>query len=214
MKEIMVKFYYTPGSISLAVHIMLEMSGLEYESVAIDFSQKQQRSESFLAINPLGRVPALETEQGVITEALAILNYIDARIQSAAVDSAYIAPKSAYITAQVDAFNAFMASTVHVTHAHLWRSERWVDSESAKADMAQRVPQNLIDQFSLIEEHWLMGDWVQGAQLTSSDLYLFTISRWLKADGVEIQQFSKVHAHLLRMEQLKPVAFILNTYYS
>jgi glutathione S-transferase len=210
----MVKFYYAPGSISLAVHIMLEMSGLEYESIAIDFSQKQQRSESFLAINPLGRVPALETEHGVISEALAILNYIDARVQSTAVDSQYIAAKSVYLTAQVDAFNAFMASTVHVAHAHLWRAERWVDSESAKEDMAHKVPQNLIDHFSLIEEHWLMGDWVQGGQLTSSDLYLFTISRWLKADGVEIAQFKKVHAHFLRMAQLKPVETILNTYYS
>jgi len=209
-----VKFYYAPGSISLAVHIMLEMSGLEYESVVIDFSQKQQRSESFLAINPLGRVPALETEQGVITEALAILNYIDGRVQSAAIDSKYIAEKSAFLTAQVDSFNAFMASTVHVSHAHLWRAERWVDNEPSKADMAHRVPQNLIDQFSLIEEHWLMGDWVQGSKLTSSDLYLFTISRWLKADGVEIEQFSKVHAHFLRMAQLKPVEYILNTYYS
>jgi len=193
---------------------MLEMSGLEYESVAIDFSQKQQRSESFLAINPLGRVPALETEQGVITEALAILNYIDGRVQSAAIDSKYIAEKSAFLTAQVDSFNAFMASTVHVSHAHLWRAERWVDNEPSKADMAHRVPQNLIDQFSLIEEHWLMGDWVQGSKLTSSDLYLFTISRWLKADGVEIEQFSKVHSHFLRMAQLKPVEYILNTYYS
>jgi len=192
---------------------MLEMSGLEYQAIRIDFSQEQQRSDAFLALNPLGRVPALEVPEGVITEALAILNYIDARAQCEGLSSPFFQAKTPYLAAQVDAFNAFMASTVHVTHAHLWRAGRWVESAQAKSEMAEKVPLNMAEHFRLIENHWYQGPWLHGQQFTSSDLYLFTVASWLKGDGVEISQFEKIQAHFLKMQQLNSVDLIVSNYH-
>ena len=204
------KFYYTPGTISLAVHIALEMSAANYRAIRIDFSTQEQRSDDFLALNPLGRVPALVTEHGVLTEAPAILNYLAAEYPQAK----FAALQDNFQKAKVDSFNAYMCSTVHVAHAHLWRGERWADSASAREAMAQKVPANMTDCFDLIENFWLQGPWVQGEHFSSSDLYLFVVSRWLSGDNVELIQFPKVYAHQQKMLQLTEVQALLKGLYA
>lgn len=211
-------YYYSPGSIALAPHIALLMSAVEFASVAVDFSQAQQKSIEYLAINPLGRVPALIVEEKgenpvVITEASALLRYIltldlagDCLLKGS-VDL------PALMQARVDSFNSYLSSTVHVTHAHMRRAERWVDSEQAMQEMAGKVPANLIAQFSLIEDHWFVGPWLHGDIFTISDIYLFVITRWLAGDGVDGAQFKKVHQHYQKMMALEQVNELLNGLY-
>lgn len=69
-------FYFSPGSCALASHIALAESGLPYQVKKLNFAEGEQRSEAYLAINPKGRVPALVTDKGVVTETVAILGYI------------------------------------------------------------------------------------------------------------------------------------------
>ncbi|EPJ50831.1 MAG: glutathione S-transferase domain-containing protein [Osedax symbiont Rs2] len=204
------KFYYTPGTISLAVHIALEMSAADYQAIAIDFSTQEQRSDEFLALNPLGRVPALVTEDGVLTEAPAILNYLAAEYPQAQFATA----QDNFLKAKIDSFNSYMCSTVHVAHAHLWRGGGWGDSSSAKDAMAQKVPENMTDCFNLIENSWLQGPWVQGEKFSSSDLYLFVVSRWLSGDSVDLLQFENVNAHQQKMLQLPEVQALLKGLYA
>ena len=69
----MLKLFYSPGSCALASHIVLEEAGAPYETIRIDFDTAEQHSADFLAINPKGRVPALVTERGILSETPAIL---------------------------------------------------------------------------------------------------------------------------------------------
>jgi glutathione S-transferase len=208
-------YYYSPGSVALAPHIALLMSGVYFTSIAVDFSLAQQKSIEYLAINPLGRVPALIVEEKgknpvVITEASALLRYIltlDLADDCLLKDSANL---PALMQARVDAFNSYLSSTVHVTHAHMRRAERWVDSEQAMQEMARKVPANLIDQFALIENHWFVGPWLHGDIFTVSDIYLFVMTHWLAGDGVEAAQFEKVYQHYQKMMALKQVSELLS----
>ena len=68
----MLKLYYAPGTCALASHIALEEAGSGYTAERIDFKANQQNSAEYLAINPKGRVPALVTDRGVLTETPAI----------------------------------------------------------------------------------------------------------------------------------------------
>ncbi|MEH6444103.1 MAG: glutathione S-transferase family protein [Oceanospirillaceae bacterium] len=208
------KLYYTPGTISLAVHIALEMSGEKYQSIAIDFSKSEQKSATFLALNPLGRVPALVTAQGVITEALAILNYIVAQGVKNHSELAASSQCGNFFQAKVDSFNSYMSSTVHVGHAHLRRPERWVDNESSKVDMAKKTPRNITEYYNIIENDLFVGPWVHGEQFSSSDIYLFVVTRWLLGDGVDPQQFKKVYIHFEKMSEMKEVKELLVGYYA
>jgi glutathione S-transferase len=72
----MFKLYYAPGTCALATHIALEEVGASYEAVLVDFRSQGQRSPAYLAINPKGRVPALMTENGILTETPALLCFV------------------------------------------------------------------------------------------------------------------------------------------
>ncbi|MDO9059179.1 MAG: glutathione S-transferase N-terminal domain-containing protein, partial [Bradyrhizobium sp.] len=72
----MFKLYYAPGTCALASHIALEEAGATYTTERIDFKSNQQNSAEYLAVNPKGRVPALVTDRGVLTETPAMLAFI------------------------------------------------------------------------------------------------------------------------------------------
>ena len=75
----MMKLYYAPGTISIAVAIGLEEAGLDYEAVKVDFASAEQTKPTYLKLNPKGRVPALITDSGTtLTETGALLEYVAA----------------------------------------------------------------------------------------------------------------------------------------
>ena len=61
----------------------------------------------------------------------------------------------------------------------------------------------------MIEEEMLIGPWVMGRDYSIADIYLFTISRWLEADGVDIRSFPRVIDHRQRMTELPVVSLVL-----
>jgi glutathione S-transferase len=194
----MLTFYYAPGTCALAAHLALEFSGAAYEAKRLDFKQQQQRTPEYLKINPKGRVPALVTERGVLTETPALLQYIAQAFPQAA-----LAPvDDAFLLAKANEFNSFLCSTVHVNHAHKGRGYRWVepDDTAALEAMKKKVPQTMAESFTLIEEQMLKGPWVLGERFGTSDMYLYTLSRWLEGDGVDVKRFPKVADHMRRME--------------
>lgn len=187
--------YYTPHSVALASHIALEHAGAEYEARRVDFATGQQRSPEYLRLNPKGRVPTLVTERGLLTETPAILIYIAQRFPAAGL----AALDDPYALAQVQSFNSYLCSTVHVAHAHGMRGQRWADDPAAIAAMKKKAPQVLAECFALIESEMLQGPWVMGSLYTVADMYLFTIAQWLEADGVDVTRFPKVMDHRRRM---------------
>ena len=157
----MLKLYYAPGTCALASHIALEEAGAAYTTERLDFKSNQQNSPEYLAINPKGRVPALVTDRGILTETPAMLAFI-----AQSFPKAKLAPlDDAFAFAQVQSFNSYLCSTVHVAHAHKGRGYRWATEESSFADMKRKVPQTVGACFALIERDMLKGPWVMGEQL-------------------------------------------------
>jgi glutathione S-transferase len=199
------KFYYAPISCSLASHIALEQAGAKYEAERVDFTRNAQRSAEYLEVNPKGRVPALVTEHGVLTETLAILTFV-----AQSFPEARLAPfDDAWAFARMQSFNSYLASTVHVAHAHRMRGKRWVDDPDAILKMQDKVAENVGECFDLIERELFGSPWVLGEQYSVSDPYLFTISRWLESDGVDPSRFPKVLAHRERMAELPAAKKVL-----
>lgn len=207
----MLKLFYTPHTCALASHIALEEVGAEYETALIDFQTSQQRSPDYLAINPKGRVPSLVTDRGVLMETPAILAFIAQSFPRAG-----LAPlEDPFAFAQVQAFNSYLCSTVHVAHAHRMRGYRWADDPAAIAEMQRKAPQAVAQCFGLIEREMLRGPWVMGNDYTICDPYLFTLAQWLEADGVDPARLPKVREHRQRMSDrpavLRAVAAELGT---
>jgi len=193
----MIKLFYAPHTCSLASHIALEEAGAAYTTVRVDFASNGQRQPEYLAINPKGRVPALATDSGILTETPAILAFIAQSFPNAG-----LAPfDDPFAFAQVQAFNSYLCSTVHVAHAHRMRGQRWADDPAAIAAMQRKVPQSVGACFELIERDMLKGPWVMGDAYTICDPYLFTLSGWLEGDGVDLTKLPRVMDHHRRMSQ-------------
>jgi glutathione S-transferase len=197
MRIAMLKLYFATGTCALASHIALAEAGADYTVERIDFKTNQQNSPDYLAINPKGRVPALATERGILTETPAILAFIAQSFPKAG-----LAPvDDALAFAQVQSFNSYLCSTVHVAHAHRVRGSRWASEETSFADMKRKVPETMGACFALIESKMLKGPWVMGEQYTICDPYLYTIAGWLAGDGVEIAKFPKLADHYRGMAE-------------
>ena len=193
----MIKMFYAPHTCSLASHIALEDAGAEYSTVRIDFAANDQRKPEYLAINPKGRVPALVTDNGILTETPAILAFI-----AQSFPRARLAPlDEPFAFAEVQAFNSYLCSTLHVAHSHRMRGHRWADDPAAIAAMQRKVPESVGSCYELIEDKMLRGPWVMGTTYTICDPYLFTLAQWLEQDGVNPSRLPKVMDHRGRMSQ-------------
>ena len=201
----MLKLFYAVGSCALASHIALEEAGAEYEAVRLDFAAGDQRKPEYLKINPKGRVPALITDSGILTETPAILAYVAQVFPKAAL--APLADPFAF--ARVQAFNSYLCSTAHVNHAHGGRGSRWADEPSSLEDMKRKVPKNVGESFELMEREMVEGPWVMGNTYTISDPYLSTVAGWLTRVGVDIARFPKIHDHHKRMAERPAVKKVL-----
>ena len=201
----MLTLFYALNTCALASHIALEESGAAYEAKRLNFAENEQRKPEYLKINPKSRVPALVTDQGILTETPAILVYI-----AQSFPKANLAPQNdPFRFGQIQAFNSYLCSTVHVAHAHRMRGYRWTDDEPAMETMKKKVPQNVGECFDLIEREYFQGPWVMGPDYTIADPYLFTIARWLEADGVDPKRFPKVLDHRNRMTERPAVKKVL-----
>lgn len=191
-------FTGTSRACSLATHIALEEAGADYEWIPVDMARNAQRSAEYLGVNPKGRVPALVTDRGVLTETPALLVYVAQTHPAAG-----LLPSDPFEFARLQEANAYLCATVHVAHAHGHRGARWVaaDDAHALAAMQAKVPENMFDGLRLFEERYLRGPWVMGEQYTVADPYLFTVARWLERDGVDPTRLPRIVEHRTRVAE-------------
>jgi len=196
--------YFAPHTCALATHIVLEEVGADYSTTRIDFDKGEQRSPEYLKVNPKGRVPALVTGQGVLTETPAMLVFV-----AQSFPKANLAPiDDPFAFAQVQSFNSYLCSHLHIAHAHRMRGHRWVEADDMHSieAMQRKVPQSVGAAFEYIEKDLLKGPWVMGERYTICDAYLFTLAQWLEKDGVVPARIPRVIDHRRRMSQRAAVA--------
>jgi glutathione S-transferase len=202
----MLKLFYAPNACSLASHIALTEAGADFEAIRLDLKAGEQRKPDYLLINPKGRVPSISTDKGNLTENPAILNWI-----AETYSQAHLKPDDFFANCQMQAFNLYLCSTIHVTFAHLFRTERWADSADAVAEIRNKVPSSLASVWAVIEE--LLRDgrpWVCGEQFTVADPYLYVFARWLERDGVGgSAKMPLTRAHRARMQERPAVKKVL-----
>ena len=189
------QLYYAPGSISVVVAIALHEAGLEFEPVRLDFPAGEQTKPAYHRINPKGRVPALVTGSGTLTETGAILDYIAATRPEAG-----LVPLEPFAAGKMREAMYYLASTMHVNHAHKMRGYRWADRQESFDDMTGKVRETMAASAAHVEEYMLQSPFVLGESFSLADPYLFVVSTWLAGDGVDTSVFPKLTAFMDKME--------------
>ncbi|NOE34029.1 MULTISPECIES: glutathione S-transferase family protein [unclassified Ruegeria] len=189
------QLYYAPRTISVAVAIALEEAGLEYEVIKLDFAGGEQKKPAYRQINPKGRVPALVVDGGILTETGALLEYVAAQAPAAG-----LVPADPVMAARMREVMFYLASTMHVNHAHKMRGARWADKKPSWKDMKDKVPQTMTASCEYICSNGLRGPFVLGEAFSLADAYLYVVCSWLEGDGVDVTAFPKILAFREAME--------------
>jgi len=189
------------STVGLASHIALEESGLDYSLEWVDMPNAAQTKPAYRQINPKGRVPALVTERGVLTETPALLGYVAAMAPDAG-----LMPSDPFERARADEMIGYLAATVHVAHAHRMRASRWADDPAAQAAMVAKVPANMAECCAHLEACLVPGPFVLGERFSLADAHLFNICLWLAGDEMDIANYPRLVAHQAAMRARPAVA--------
>ena len=187
------KLYYAPGTIAIAAAITLEESGLPYTAERLNFAKGEQLGDAYATINPKGRVPALEVDGTILTETGAILEFLAAQCPK-------LMPTAPHMAAKARSVMYYLASTMHVNHAHKLRGARWADQQSSWADMTAKVPETMASSAAYLEASCIEGPYILGDTFCIADAYLFMVCSWLKGDGVDPARFPRVQTLMNAME--------------
>jgi len=172
----MLKLYFSPMTSSLATHIALIECGAPHELIPRLMSKQETRSPEYLAINPAGKVPALETESGrILTEVAATLYYI-----AKSYPAAGLWPEGD-LEAQADVISwmSFAASTMHGSRA--------------------RGPEHVAEAFEIANGRLAGREWAIG-RYSIADIHLFRVY-WRFRPGMDAAPgtYPALEAHHDRM---------------
>ncbi len=183
----MLKLFISPGACAMASHLALEEAGADYETQVVNLRAGEQRTPEYLAINPAGATPALQTDDGVLTQNAAIIGWA-----AQTWPEKKLAPTDAFGLARFNAFNGFLSSSLHPALGKVLFSHPAL--EGAAKDDAVKLA---LSKLQLVEDHYLEGPWVFGDTWTASDGYLMVFSRWARQAGLlDKTRFPKLNAHL------------------
>ena len=196
----MLRLYYAPRTVSAAVAIALNEAGVPYDAELVDYKSLSETSSEYCKINPKGRVPALQTDQGILTETSAILDYV-----AAVAPEAGLVPDDPFQAARMRSVMTFLASTWHVNHAMGGRGMRWASQQNSFDDMKSKVTENISGNCQYFEDDIFSGPFVIGSQFTLADPYLYTVTTWLPSDGVDIARYPRLYEFQRRMRERRSV---------
>ena len=205
----MLTLYISPGACAMASHAALEEAGATYDTRVINLRAGEQKTPEYLAINPAGATPALQTDKGAITQNAAILTFV-----AQTHPQADLAPlDDAYEMARFNAFNGFLGSSLHPALGKVLFSHPALEGE-AKTQATDLA----LAKLDLAEQSYVEGPWVFGERWTLADDYLMVFERWARsAHLLDKARYPKLNAHLdavqarpavqrmLKAEGLEPV---------
>jgi glutathione S-transferase len=199
------KLFFAPGACSFVPHAMLEMAGVPFEPVMVKLHKGEQRGPEYLALNPRGQVPVLVDDGAVITQIVAILLHLDARLPQAG-----ILPAAGLARTQALSTLAWMNNTVHPTFTHVFMPQKFSDDEGA---------QKLMRAFAVNTYRGLLGEietlaanaspWLGGEQPGALDAYSLTLLRWGGIAGIDPTSLPASWALAQRFAALPAVARVI-----
>lgn len=187
------KLYYSTGTCSLADHIVLEWIGKPYEAVRV--SREERKSPAFLALNPAGAVPVLQDGDWVLTQNSAILNFLADTFPEAGLGGDGT-PRG---RAEVNRWLSFVNSDVHPAFKPLFGTTAYLEDEAIIGKTKDAARTSLRTLFERADAQLAAHEWIAGSR-SIADPYLYVVTRWAKAQGVDLSGLDNLARFSARME--------------
>jgi glutathione S-transferase len=189
------QLYFAPLACSMATRIALYETGADAQYIARDRNKRLPDGSDFTAINPLGMVPTLRTDEGeLITENAAILQYAAARFPKAE-----LAPTSGIERTRLHQWLSFIGTELHkAVYLPLLRKEAPAEVKAYAASLADA-------RFAIVEKH-LGGREFLLDTFSVADAYLFTVLNWTGATPLKLDAYPAIQAYVARLAKRPSIA--------
>ena len=184
------KLFYSPGSCSMASHIVLEEIGAKYDAVRVNLKDKtMQDGGDYNAINPKGYVPAVQLDDGqLIGENTALLAYLG----ELAPGKGLMPAGGTLANFRVREWLGFVSSELHKAYSPLFRPT----TPEATAQ-AQRVA--IAKRLVYVDKELAGKSYLTGEQFTAADAYLFVVASWSDIVKVDLEPYPNLRAFQARV---------------
>jgi len=181
----MLTLYYSPGACSMASHIAIEETGAPYTPQPVLIPKGEHQSPDYLKnVNPRGKVPALKTDQGVITENVAILGYLARSFPQARL----LPVDDTMALMRCVTHMAYLSNTLHPAFARIVRPERIAKDEAAQNAVKETGRETFWGLLQEVDGIIDGNQWVMGAHYTACDPYTLVFYGWGKRIGLPVQE--------------------------
>lgn len=166
--------YYIPGTAAMAPHAALEEAGAEYDLVLVERDGVRARPD-YLAINPLGRVPAYVDGELVLWESAAICLYLADRYP----DAALLPPPGTNERAVAVRWLVYLTNTPQAAFLDFLYPQRLVGDGSPAIEAVRDGARKRLDAaFDHIDATLERGPFLLGETFCVADIYLQMLTRW------------------------------------
>ena len=168
--------HYAPDNASLVIRLVLEELGVPYQTKLVDRNMRAQRSAAYMALNPVGRIPALETPHGPVFETAAIALWLADTHRDTVHLSPYLeAPDRARFLSWL----FFLSNTVHAELRTLFYPSTIVgENAEAQAALQLRTQKNLLRHYTLLNAECDSGGVFGSTTPNLCDFYTAAVLRW------------------------------------
>ncbi|HEX7338655.1 MAG TPA: glutathione S-transferase N-terminal domain-containing protein [Rhodanobacteraceae bacterium] len=186
------KLYSFAGSCALATHIVMAWIGKPYE---VQMIQKDDLAgPAMRKLNPLGKVPILDTGDGVLYENDAILHYL----AETSPEARLLGDGTPRGHAEVNRWLAVINSDVHPTFKPLFGATAYLEDETAIAKTQDNARQQLRGYFEVLDKQLEGREWLAGTR-SIADPYLFVVLMWTGFVNVDLSGLANLAAFTKRM---------------
>jgi len=194
------KLFFKPGACSLSPHIVMLETGLDFTLVRVDTAAGlTEQQEDYRQINPKGKVPALQFDDGtVLTEGVAIVQYLADQKP----DRQLLAPLNTLARYQTLAWLNYISAELHKSFSPLF-------GDAAPEAYKTALRQQIVEKLAWVDGELDDNQWLLGLHFTVADAYLFTVMRWAKSLQLDIHDFASLEAWFQRVAARPHVAAAL-----
>lgn len=198
----MLKLYYLPGACPIVPHVALEWAKAQYEAQAV--GHDTLKSPQFLALNPQGSVPVLQDGDWVLTQNMAILDYIDEIYPQARL----FGSGDAKARAKVRQWLAFANTDIHKEFGFLFNPGQLIEGEGEEAQIRTRAGIK-IEKMLAQADKVLSGQNYLTGELTIADVYFFVLLMWAKHVGLDLGKLEALEVFYQRVRSNEGVQNVL-----
>ena len=177
------KLYTMPGTCALAPNIAVAWLDAPVEVVAMAYGD--HKKDSYLAINPKGKVPALQFEDGdVLTEAAAILSWLGAAYGSE------LYARDTKLGRKEAELLSFLTSEVHAAFGPHFAADAFADSKEAQEEVKAHAYDTIAGHLAYLEDG-MSGDYLLDKR-SFADAYLYVVLRWVGKTPIDMSAYPKL----------------------